>query len=219
MNKVSPKAAMVIYDDYLEVHEIRNDKLGPGKPISEKAIKQLKSVLNKQKKETYPNLKGIVPEGMIYMDSNIARPVLIWQTEKHKQQLLFSKATGIISGEAEVPNMIWKWNGSLEIYAYKEWKGMDTELYYVPLPNTNQGGVCLGNVKIKKDLVSIDDVIKSAMNYYWNSTFTHQMDSAWTLVWNEAIKMKNDKFQDCNLKKETKYKLLKNFINENIQHE
>ena len=219
MTNIKAKAALILYDDYIEVHEIRNGKLGPGKPCSEFAIKHLKRVLSRQKKETYPSLKGIVPSNLIYLDSNTSRPVLIWRTEKHKQKLLFDeKKTGIVSGEAEVPNMIWKWDGRLEIYAYKIWKGMDTELFYVPLPNTNQGGVCLGNVKVKNDFDSIEDAIQSAMNYYWNSTFTHKMDFAWTDYWQGAMRPDGE-FQNQNLEKERKYKLLKNFINENIQYE
>lgn len=213
--EIKPTAALVVYDDYLEVHQIIDGKFGPGKPCTEEAIKKLQKVLLQQNKSSYSHLKGIVPPNMIYLDSDVTKPVLIWRTEKHKQKLLFSKSTGIASGQAEVPNMIWMFKDeSLTVYAYKEWLGMDTVLYYVPLPNTNQGGVCLGNVKIKKDFDSIEDAIKSAESYYWQSTFTHKMDSAWTIVWNEAIKMKKDEFQDCNLRKETKYKTLKKFINE-----
>lgn len=209
-----PTAALVIYDDYIEVHQIKDGKLGPGKPCSEEGIKQLQKVLVKRKRGTFTSIKGIVPEGMIYLDSDTTNPVFVWRTEKHKQKLYFSKTTGIASGEAEVPNMIWCWaKENLTVYAYKKWKGMDTELFYVPLPNTNQGGVCLGNVKIKKDLVSIEDVIKSAMNYYWNSTFTHKMSNPWTNYWLTAMRP-NGEFQNQNLEKERKYKLLKNFINE-----
>ena len=212
---IEASAALIIYDDYLEVHQIKDGKVGPGKPCSEEAIKKLQSVLIKRKRNTYNFIKGIVPDGIIYLDSDTTNSVFIWRTEKHKQQLNFSKDTGITSGEAEVPNMIWCWaKENLTVYAYKEWKGMDTELFYVPLPNTNQGGVCLGNVKIKKDFCSIEDVIKSAMNYYWNSTFTHEMDEKWTNFWNTIIASKGKlPFLHGELKKETKYKLLRNFIN------
>lgn len=212
---IKPTAALVVYSNYLEVHEIIDGKFGPGKPCTEKTIRDLQKVLIKQKKNTYTHLKGLVPSNLIYLDSNTSKPILVWRTEKHKQQLLFSKNTEIASGEAEVPNMIWKWDGSLEIYAYKEWKEMDTKLFYVPLPNTNQGGVCLGNVKIKESFENINDAMEAAMGYYWNSTFTHKMDDFWINYWNHAIAFKKTfSFIDTNLQKEEKYKTLKNFINE-----
>jgi hypothetical protein len=76
-----------------------------------------------------------------------------------------------------MPGVIFVLNPSLKVFAYTEFKRMDTKLYAVPLPNINSGGwVCLGsayNIAKKNINMEFGLHINFLETVFWESTFTH----------------------------------------------
>lgn len=125
--------------------------------------------------------KSILPEKIIYTNP-LRLGYAIWYTAPQKVHLLFKKKTGILSGDAWVPAMVWKANKEeLAVYAIQT-KGKpdaDTPLFHAPFFNIYKTGkVCMGTVDIEIDKdFCLEDFIEQWESYFWNSYFSHLLDN------------------------------------------
>lgn len=120
---------------------------------------------------------GYIPTNVIGYADKLTYNMIMWRTEVQKVNMIFKKDTGIADGKYFVPGLVWVFGQSLDLYAYKEWQGEQTELYRAPFLNINEDDVCLGTaadyIDIKKSEYSFKDVTSLVEKVFWESRFTH----------------------------------------------
>jgi PRTRC genetic system protein B len=103
--------------------------------------------------------------------------VMMWRTEKQHVEMYFDKKLKVADGKYHVPGLVWIYGVTLELYAYKEWNGEKTELYYAPFHNLTKGSVCLGTARdyIDKDKnnYTFKDIMRKVETAFFKSRFTH----------------------------------------------
>jgi PRTRC genetic system protein B len=105
---------------------------------------------------------------------------VVWIFEPCVRNLYFSETMkSIKSGLYPIPRLIFKVKDSqMSIYALKDDLSLNATLYMAPYGNIYEnGGVCTGNVKIKKNETDISKIIKNWEDTFFNSYFTHMIDS------------------------------------------
>lgn len=103
---------------------------------------------------------------------------ILWRTEPRVEDLLFTKEAKIKNGKYHIPGLVWNLSGSLDLYAYIEWKDLNTKLYKAPFMNISQESVCLGTgsdwlEKALKVTSSYVDMIKAVEKSFFLSKFSH----------------------------------------------
>ncbi|MFI5294349.1 MAG: hypothetical protein ACHQ0Y_04920 [Thermodesulfovibrionales bacterium] len=150
---------------FLSLHKFRSGKACEGSPISKrKLMKLLKRVM--------PSLNdqmAFLPDHVIgYTSFNTT---MLWWRPAETRHLFFDKSTGIPSGKAPLPALLFRFNGSgLSTFALKENKRPtpDTEMYYTPFFNWQ----CMGNVKLPEhptpsDTAKLEDLFfRSAFTFH-----------------------------------------------------
>lgn len=120
---------------------------------------------------------GYIPTNIIGFADKLSHNLIMWRTETQKVSLTFKPDTGLKDGKYFVPGLVWIFGQQLDLFAYKEWKGEQTELYYAPFLNVNKRDVCLGTassyIDIKQTEYSFKDVTSVVEKVFWNSRFTH----------------------------------------------
>lgn len=176
----TPFAAVVAYKTessetcyYLEKRDIRNGKMGAGKPLTEEALASLISSVAKNNVQIDKSLYGWLPENVLYCDSRMQRETLIWYHGPERRSVFFTKELEIPSGQMMVPGLVYKVSqGHLSIYAFKGKKPKGV-LYRAPFMNTVEN-VCLGNAKVEKPK---DRTYEAFIAYwekmFWMSEFSH----------------------------------------------
>lgn len=149
--------------------------LAGSKPLSDAFVQEL--VRNLKLDKNKYTFGGYIPPNVIGYAERLEYNHVIWFTAPSKQRLLFKKDTRIPTGEYIVPGVVWSFGNTLELYAYKEWKGINTELYWPPFYNCSGCSVCLGTAKdylrAQGAHYSFLELMESVENTFWNSTFTH----------------------------------------------
>lgn len=178
MDIYEPKQIVIVYkhknDDYIETHEIVNGKLTAGKPLMKETFKRLCKATVKTKNPMELRFSG----NELYVDAD----TVIWATNPSIQTLSFKVDSKVEQWTVPVPGMIWnvKLNG-LNISAFKgkikypisEWCKTNRE-YRAPFWNTDvQGNVCMGNVKIKTEFISLSDMKSWWEKVFFMSVFAH----------------------------------------------
>jgi PRTRC genetic system protein B len=165
---------------YIESAKInRQGRIKELKPASKTLIANLLANVDKEEKMT--SFGGYIADNLLYCQKGKSDSFkLIWHTEPQKRNLLFKKETQISDGERWIPGLIWiGTHTDLRIYAYREFKGLQTNLYQAPFFNVNESGwVCLGSASnyFKKSILPLKDINKiiQAFEYmFFNSVFTH----------------------------------------------
>jgi hypothetical protein len=172
------------YSNYhLEYHPIEHNKIQSARLLSKETIesvmrnlKLLRKPKTKKKNENVllkKGVSGIIPKNLFYMSIDEINTCLIFFEKAKKRELLFTKdKNSLDSKEYNIPNVVYLYyNQSLFIYAYKEWKGSNTKLYLLPLPNIDEkGSVCMGNVERTK-INNLSSIIDQTIDTFWNSYF------------------------------------------------
>lgn len=215
---------LVVYNNgkegyYMESHEIMNGKPQAGKPLSVEAVQKLREALINMSAESFTAFKGVVPLNLLYLDSDVTKPTIIWHTPEMERKLLFSKETGVKSGKAKIPPMIWRLKeDELTVLCYIGNLDMKSKLFYAPFPNVHEeADVCMGNVDISTQDGNLADTIKHVENGFFNSYFNaiHHPESCTVNIydfwkWNMAANLVTYSY----LVPHKKYKNLKQFIDD-----
>ena len=160
---------------YLEQHNIcKGGSLGVGKPLLQKAIVELFSVLSKNNKELDSSLYGAVPDNVLYCDTRVGSEKLVWYRKPEPRKLFFVKDLDIPDGEMVVPGLVYAVeNKTLKVYAFKGKKPKKV-LYCAPFMNTDESHVCLGNSKVRYPSErTFANVISYWETMFWQSEFSH----------------------------------------------
>lgn len=191
----TPKLALVVYernenqdvdsnnapDFHLESCDFfKNDgqyHLSAGSLLQEKQLNELAKFLSKreQKRLEPYSFKGIIPSNVIYTSQKLDAPAVIWSKVNPCEKLMFTKELGIPDGIVKLPNLVFTLHGhSLKVFAFKATQLKEsTPLFRAPFHNTQESGVCLGNVKIQCRTRYWEDLIKATEDAFFNSLFSH----------------------------------------------
>lgn len=152
-------------------------KVGTFKPLTQKdAI-----VLSKLFSETVSTFTYTFCPDVLKIKNTGSQLRIIFKSDAQVQQHIFTKDLGVETGPRPVPGLIWNYNtngttGNLDLYAYIDFKGEDTDLYNAPFMNCTGSSVCLGTSKIEIDPqtgININKAIESIQQGFWKSAFTH----------------------------------------------
>ncbi|MCX6164450.1 MAG: hypothetical protein NTU73_06250 [Ignavibacteriae bacterium] len=205
---MKPKQALIIYGsgEYIEICDIKDRKILDGKPLSIKALRKISELVNSTDDI---KLRGLIPETLLYFRLKPLK--LIWASSPGIKQLYFRKDLKIPSGKAAVPPLIFSVNdGQLYMFSFKEFKGLDTELFLSPFHNTDSNGyVCMGNAKRRKNNKYIEDEMKSWDESFWHSEFSEVHGSPLgkknlNLFWKDMIEKQTKVFPLKMLQKSNK---------------
>lgn len=128
--------------------------------------------------ETKIKFGGYIPPNVLGYKEGVQFNQFAWYTPPSMQYLLFTKDANIKSGNYYVPGLVWILSNTVNVWAYKEWKELNTELYRAPFLNINDENVCMGTaIDFLKDTLKKSntflDVIKGVEDSFWNSRFDH----------------------------------------------
>jgi PRTRC genetic system protein B len=145
------------------------------KPLDEHFIKTVFRSMDIREEATL--FSGYVPDNVIGYAHGFRNSTVMWYTPPFRPMMIFNKETRIKSQHYSVPGLLWIYNGSLDIYAYKKWNAKETELYMPPFYNCDKNGnVCLGTASqwiAGKKAMSFEDLMKTVQDGFWKSEFTH----------------------------------------------
>jgi PRTRC genetic system protein B len=150
------------------------------KPLDEDFIKHIfRHFKSNENKITFG---GYIPTNVLGYADKLTFSLMMWRTERQKVEMFFDKKLKVADGKYHVPGLVWIYGSSLELYAYKEWDGEKTELYYAPFHNITKGSVCLGTARdyIDKDKndYTFKDIMKKVEAAFFRSRFTHSNDNS-----------------------------------------
>ena len=188
----SPRKALIIYQSdavgkdgtYVEAYDM--DTQGRpinAHPLSVEECSALADALNAtpELNNGFLKPKGLLQENILYI--NPCKPsYAVWYTLPQEVRLLFKEELSIPCGNASVPAMVWKaTKEELYVYALKEnaKPKESTRLHHAPFFNiAKDGRVCMGTVDIDIDVrCCLEDFIRQWEGYFWNSYFSHLLES------------------------------------------
>lgn len=185
---------------YLETHKIEKGKPGPGKPISIEAIGELKKALSALDGKQMVSIAGIIPQNLLYINSDPSNRILIWWTAPQQRKLFFDHievTKKVKSGKAELPFLLYVFEKEeLSVFVLKEQPTMKSKIFYAPFPNIHyDSDVCMGNVQMEFDTSDIQKLMKLAENGFLNSNFNTVHDNRLCKVdihtfWEKSIQEK-----------------------------
>lgn len=158
---------------YLEKRNIRNGKMGAGKPLTQKMLATLIHSVQTSTEQLDLGIYGAMPNNILYCDTRIDHDHLVWYHEPEERYVYFSKTLNIPNGKMKVPGLLYVVkSNTLSMYAFKGKKPTGT-LYFAPFMNTNVN-VCLGSAKVEKpDERTFANVIAYWEKMFWQSEFSH----------------------------------------------
>ena len=178
---VTPKMAIIVYEGerdyngvYLEQREIKNGKMGSGRPLSKKCISEIICAIAEDSDELEIGLHGIIPKTLLFADYSSGRNKLVWYNPPMKHKMYFTNYLGIPDGEMWLPGIVYSVvDNKLSVYAFKG-KTPKDDLYWGPFFNVTGSNVCLGSAKTRKPK---NQTYEEEMAYweelFWNSEFSH----------------------------------------------
>lgn len=179
---------------YIEAREVKpNGKLGAAAPLKEETIENIASSFNNA---NGPKLivNKILPSNLIMINQFPGQEKLIWLCKQSVRNLFFKKNIGIEDGRYPIPNLIFRWNGQLSVYAVKETKmNNNTVLYRAPYPNSGSN-VCMGNAGFRLNhSMTIHRVIEEIENRFFGSYFSHTITPNSLIKGNYVLKYRSIK--------------------------
>ncbi|AZA47043.1 PRTRC system protein B [Chryseobacterium carnipullorum] len=186
-----PKSALVFYetegynpDGYVEYFDIdRNGNPINAHPLTVREAQRLSKTLNIQNKKDKDFLRpsGIISENILFTDASDNGKV-IWFTKSQERPLLFTEQLSIPNGLANVPPLVWCANKQgMKIFALEnnQRPNAETPLFHAPFFNVYESGsVCMGTVDVNiKNSVSLEEFTEKWEDYFFNSYFSHLVNS------------------------------------------
>lgn len=190
-NLYHPKSALVIYagnnsntDVYVEHFDMdKNGNLINAHPLSVREANALSKSLQiaETEKKSFLKPQGIMGNNILQIDPS-DNGMVIWFTKAKERHMFFTESLGIPNGKANVPSMLWIANrNKLSVYALKTGSRPTekTPLYHAPFFNVyNNASVCMGTVNVQiKQSASLDEFTTAWENYFFNSYFSHLVNS------------------------------------------
>ena len=185
-----PTSALVFYQSkeedtintYVEHFDIDNGNPVNAHPLTVQEANALAESLHTAEEinRAFLKPKGILPTNILHI--NHTTGTVLWYTTAQQRQLYFVNDLGIPNEKAQVPPMLWKADkSSLMVFALaKEQRPTEqTSLHYAPFFNVYENGtVCMGTMDINiKNSASIEEFTKAWEAYFFNSYFSHLLDS------------------------------------------
>lgn len=225
-----PKVAIIVFQEgqdygsnyYLESHTINESgQLMEGKPLAQETIEDMVNVFHKNR-QSVVKVTGMIPENLLHFEFlSGGNYNMTWYRPAEVKVLHHAAALKIPTAEAWVPAMLYKTNGkNLSVYALGTNKRPveNTKLFYAPYFNVSDGGVCLGNAKVKKPAKwTYEAMMKYWEDLFWLSEFTHVngkervKSGDLTAVWTRLIKSKK-KLKWSDIKELVPYKKLSQIL-------
>lgn len=227
--KLLPKSLVVIYADkqeynfYLESRGIlptdNGFTFGSPVPLDEKTLKQLVKHYSVKSNKTIVNPE-IIPEYLLYGQSDSDSTTVVWYRPAQKKVLNFSKSLKLKTTEVHIPATLFCIrNEALYAFALKDNKRPDynTVLCNAPFFNIyGNGAVCLGTANIGKPGNTFVDEIERYENGFYmaeqnGGTTEGRTKTPLAKLWGNQIKSKKP-FDVKELIKHPKYKNLGDFL-------
>lgn len=186
-SRLVPSDALIFYQPtveceggYVEHRRIKNGKFCAASPLSVTTLGNLLQTIEMHSDKTKKLVLqyGRIPDGLLYVNCRVGNYKMVWYRKPEKRMLLFTKGSGVPSGEMLIPGLVYCTDGqSLSVFAFKGRKPSNI-LYRAPFFNVyRSGNVCLGDAQIS---IPTDNSYKSWMNYwedmFWKSEFAHTLD-------------------------------------------
>ena len=165
--KMNPKALLTVYEDYVEIAEVKNDNIGSFSPVTKINLGKLFTLSESNK--VLSSIHGEIPKNLLYVNFNLSETVIVYHERMSTRRLLLSD--GFLENAA-IPALLFVIKGnSLYLYAYKRYISNGTVLYKAPFSNMmGNNDVCFGNVKVNSSS-NIINMIESFNYSFWASQF------------------------------------------------
>lgn len=174
-----PQMAIIVYAGnansvYLEQRDIKEGKMGAGRPLSKKCLTGIIQTLAEDSEELTTGYHGIIPKNLLFADTTTGRLKLVWYNPPQKRMMFFTKELGIPDGKILVPGIVYVMcNEHLGVYAFKG-RVPKEDLYQAPFFNVNNHSVCLGTAKAKKPTnMTYSEAMAYWETLFWKSEFSH----------------------------------------------
>ncbi|MCY1662572.1 PRTRC system protein B [Chryseobacterium sp. SL1] len=186
-----PKSALIFYqtlqshpDCYVECFDMDSKgNLINAHPLTVREASQLAKSLRIESDGKKPFLKsnGIIGSHILHIDPTHNGKV-VWYSKAQRRDLYFVEKLGIPNGKADTPALLWVADRNrVALYALKTDRRptQKTVLYHAPFFNINSNGaVCMGTVDVRiKKTSSLEEFTTAWENYFFNSYFSHLMES------------------------------------------
>lgn len=186
-----PTSALIFYQSNdkkggMYVEHFDMDKNGSpinAHPLTVNEAKTLAKSLqiDEEKDKTFLKPRGILPTNILHINPS-KNGSAVWYTRAQERQLYFVKSLGITNGISYVPPMLWYANKKeLSVFALASDRRPTekTTLYYAPFFNVYEdGAVCMGTVDVNiKNSASVEEFTTAWEDYFFNSYFSHLLDS------------------------------------------
>lgn len=186
---LEPQYALILYKShdstyYSEMHPFHGRVMGAGQPLTQESFDTLIALSTKGKKEKKNKLESsftFTPDRNLLAFQQEGKEIinLVFSIKPGIKQLFFSDQLGIPSGAAPHPTLIFRYHhGDIKVYATDDAVLTEDSLLYIPpyFNLSDEGDLCLGNVKMKRGLTSFNLLMKEIENSFFNSNFTHSGD-------------------------------------------
>lgn len=157
------------FTKYLQLHRVENGVVCEGRPVKIEELRTLLKGINGGSSSC-----GVLSANMLSVDPGLS---MWWYIPAGKRYISFAKRTGIASGEAQLPALLFGVdNHGLSVWALAsdERPTEKTPVYHAPFFNVTQGSVCMGNVRVPEG-VNIEDAVKWE-KLFFRSVFTDEGD-------------------------------------------
>lgn len=187
-----PKQAIIIYEKdrglnenyYLETHDIISHEgkyhWQEGRPLLKESLKELALSFGNES-FTPMDIAGTLPDNILYFRQTFFITTIIWYLPPGQYQLKFKDELKIPNAKYRLPGLIFcASDGDLSIVAFKGNKkpNIKTQLYKAPFHNMHiNAQVCLGNIREHKTKNILQEEIKRWERRFFNSNFTHFLDT------------------------------------------
>lgn len=173
-----PRKILVMYDGYTEVRGVDGaGNLLAGKGLDRQSAETLvRELVLENAAATL--LNSFVPSSVFYIKTSLIAHTYYFKTDGRTQIMLYSdRLASLQSGCYAIPNLIWRVHeGNLHLFAYKEWKDEETELFYAPFANISNHKVCTG-VTIPNRFNTLIEMVSEVQRLFWDTYFTHATNS------------------------------------------
>ena len=163
---LEPRALLAVYDNYIEIAQVRDQEISSFSPLTKDALVKLANISLSENNNSI--IKGTIPKNVEYVSFSLANTIIVFR-EPAMKRLIY------ISGKQitlDVPKLIMViTNNRLKVYCYQNQLRKSTMLFKAPFSNSlSEEIVCFGTVKIKKH-TTINSIVKEYKDAYWDSAF------------------------------------------------
>lgn len=157
---------------YLELGKFVNEKVVSLSPLSNKDIKEMTRILNKEKAETNPSFNYINKHVIFKSDTHI-----VWYADNVPNSLFYLEGKKLSEKKVKMPKVLFGYNYSLNnffVYFLKKEVGINSLFYKPNVPNYGNS-VCTGRNKIVGN--NENEVMNRIEQIFFKSPFTNKIEN------------------------------------------